>query len=204
MKSGEKTMLKTYGQLTKAYRESKGFSLRKFAGMVGLSKSYLARLEDGEAQQPSLSIILATAAVMEEDPVAFMRKLGIHMDSPSYGDKKQENGRKRKVSRLVPFEYIPNTLENLQSALNEGRILILPFKAIRKGAMVYIPSIEYNMAIANEVVEVKGGIYTCESETLGRTEFSLFDVEQTVFSTRAGAVTKLQKMEEEFRRKPTP
>lgn len=190
-------MQKTYGQLTKAYRETKGLSLRKFAGMVGLSKSYLARLEDGDAQQPSLPILLATAAVMEEDPVAFMRKLGIHMDSPSYSDK--EKKKNRKVSRLVPFEYIPNTLENLQAALNEGRILILPFKALRKGSMVYIPSIEYNMAIANEVTEVSGGIYTCESETLGRTEFCLFDMEQTIFSTRAGAMKKLQALTEHTR-----
>ena len=69
--------------------------------------------------------------------------------------------------------------------------MILPFKAIRMGMFVYIPSIEYEMAIANEVTEVQGGVYACMSETLGITEFTLFDIGHTVFLSRTEAQKKL-------------
>ena len=38
-------MTRTYGQLTKKYREENDISIRKFAKMIGVGKSYLAKLE---------------------------------------------------------------------------------------------------------------------------------------------------------------
>lgn len=181
---------KTYGQVTKEYREEHNISIRKFAKMIGVGKSYLAKLEEsGCDATPTLPILLATAEVMEKDPVAFLKKLGISMENSATEPKAAAS--KSKARAITPFTYIPPTRDNLQTALNEGRLMILPFKAIRMGIFVYIPSIEYEMAIANEVTEVQGGVYTCMSETLGITEFTLFDIGHTVFLSRTEAQKKL-------------
>lgn len=187
-------MTRTYGQLTKKYREENDISIRKFAKMIGVGKSYLAKLEtEGCTSTPTLPILLATAEVMEMDPTAFLKKLGINMESTTAESK--ETPARTQTRTVEPFEYIPPTLENLQAALKEGRIMVLPFKALKKGMLVYIPSLDYGLAIANEVTEVKGGVYVCASEALGMTEFTLFDIGHTVFTVRADAQKKLTELQ---------
>lgn len=49
-------MTRTYGQLTKKYREENDISIRKFAKMIGVGKSYLAKLEtEGCTSTPTLA-----------------------------------------------------------------------------------------------------------------------------------------------------
>jgi transcriptional regulator with XRE-family HTH domain len=53
------------GQRLKQLRELKGFSLSAFAGEAGVSKSYLAKLERGEIENPGLQTLQVIAATLK-------------------------------------------------------------------------------------------------------------------------------------------
>ena len=186
-------MAVTLGDLTKKYRKAHKMGMGPFAKKCGLSKAYIAILESGvrpdtkKPPVPSLETILAISLAMEMDCNDVMEKIGLNVRSK---EKEIEKSLLAPLSTsqggasLEPFEYVPINIPNMNAALKEGRVLILPFKAPKVGNLVYVPLKEYDMAVAHTITDVKGGIYTATSEAGGPITFSLFDINHVVFMTR--------------------
>jgi transcriptional regulator with XRE-family HTH domain len=58
----------SFGQLLRDKRVEKGFSLRKFAELVGVSPTYLSQVEQGNAQPPTAGRVKRMAEILGENP----------------------------------------------------------------------------------------------------------------------------------------
>jgi len=58
---------KTFGQLLREKRIEKGFSLRKFAGLVGISPTYLSQVEQDNVDPPTADRVKRVAEILGED-----------------------------------------------------------------------------------------------------------------------------------------
>jgi HTH-type transcriptional regulator, competence development regulator len=58
---------KTFGQLLREKRVEKGFSLRKFAALVGVSPTYISQVEQDNNDPPTTDRIKKMAELLEED-----------------------------------------------------------------------------------------------------------------------------------------
>lgn len=189
----------TLGELTKKYRKAHKMGMAEFGKKCGLSKAYISILENNErpdtkkAPSPSLDVILAVAAAMEMDANEVLDKLGLGIKDKSKEIEQQLMGplstnRPAATGDLPPWEYIPVTVDNLKSAIAEQRVLILPFRAPKKGDMVFVPLKQFDdMPVAHTIIDCRGGIYTAHSEAGGPITFSLFDIDRVVFMSRAAA-----------------
>src|SRR5216684_2135921 len=57
---------KTFGQALREKRIEKGFSLRKFAELVGVSPTYLSQVEQGNVDPPTAERVRRMAELLEE------------------------------------------------------------------------------------------------------------------------------------------
>lgn len=57
-----------FGETIRGLREQKQISLRKFAETVGMSPTYLSKVERGEFPPPAEEKVLAIAAALQQDP----------------------------------------------------------------------------------------------------------------------------------------
>lgn len=184
-------MAKQLGQIIKKYRQQHKLSLRAFSEQCGVAKSYLYKLENGDNRNgrmpiPSVHTVRALADAMEMDRIDLFKQLGMEVDvadSPT---------QIIQVNQVTPFQHIPLTQSNLNDALQERRLLILPFRVPRRGDLVYLPYHEMGgMVLALEVKKVSGGVYSAWHETVGDVEFNLFDIDRTIFISRNAAYDKL-------------
>ena len=58
---------KTFGQLLREKRMEKGFSLRKFAGLVGISPTYLSQVEQDNVDPPTADRVKKMAELLGEN-----------------------------------------------------------------------------------------------------------------------------------------
>jgi transcriptional regulator with XRE-family HTH domain len=58
---------KTFGQLLREKRMAKGFSLRKFAGLVGISPTYLSQVEQDNVDPPTADRVKKMAELLGEN-----------------------------------------------------------------------------------------------------------------------------------------
>lgn len=186
----------TLGELTKKYRKENKMGMGPFAKKCGLSKAYIAMLESGvrpdtkKPPAPSLETILAVSVAMEMDCNDVMAKIGLDVRSK---EREIEKSLIAPLSTaqsgvvLEPFQHIPISIDNMNAAIKEGRVMILPFKMPRIGNLVFVPMKEFDMAVAHTITDVKGGIYTATSEAGGPITFSLFDIGHVVFMSRKDA-----------------
>src|SRR3984893_8576741 len=58
----------SFGRLLREKRVEKGFSLRKFAELVGVSPTYLSQVEQGNAQPPTADRVKRMAEILEDNP----------------------------------------------------------------------------------------------------------------------------------------
>ena len=58
----------TFGQLLREKRIEKGFSLRKFAQLVGVSPTYLSQVEQGNVDPPTADRVNRMAELLGENP----------------------------------------------------------------------------------------------------------------------------------------
>ncbi len=58
---------KSFGQLLREKRIEKGFSLRKFAGLVGISPTYLSQVEQDNVDPPTADRVKRIAEILGED-----------------------------------------------------------------------------------------------------------------------------------------
>ncbi len=59
---------KIFGQMLREKRLAKGFSLRKFAQLVGVSPTYLSQVEQGNVQPPTAERVKRMAELLGENP----------------------------------------------------------------------------------------------------------------------------------------
>lgn len=59
---------KTFGACIRAWREEKEIGLRKFADLVGISPTYLSKIERNEFPPPGEEKVIAIARELEKDP----------------------------------------------------------------------------------------------------------------------------------------
>ncbi len=64
---GSKKTEKTFGQTIRAWREEKQIGLRKFADQVGMSPTYLSKIERDDFPPPGEEKIQAIAKALERD-----------------------------------------------------------------------------------------------------------------------------------------
>ncbi|MDW8264003.1 MAG: helix-turn-helix transcriptional regulator [Gemmataceae bacterium] len=58
----------TFGQALRERRLAKGFSLRKFAELVGVSPTYLSQVEQGNVMPPTAGRVKRMAELLGENP----------------------------------------------------------------------------------------------------------------------------------------
>ncbi len=74
---------KKFGSKIREWREKKGISLRKFAGRIKISPTYLSKIERGEFDPPSEEKIQAIAEGLGQDPDLLLAMAGkISSDLP--------------------------------------------------------------------------------------------------------------------------
>lgn len=183
------------GKIIFDYRKKNKIGLREFSEKCGLSKSYIAKLEkearEGFESVPSLKAVLGIATAMNMESGKLLKKIGLNISDAEQKVKTSlSNGADTAATGILPFEYIPMNIENLKSAISEGRVLILPYKAPQKGMRVYAPLIDCDLVCAYSITEVGGGVYRAEAE-VGTLHFSLFDIGRTVYMTYGEAFEKL-------------
>lgn len=182
---------KTIGTLIRDYRKQKNLSLGQFAKQCGISKTYIYTLENGkpsgEFPSPTLNSLVALANTMEMSLLQLLIELGT-IDSTSKSA--NQNG---SDNAIEPFERIPLTQKNLNEAVPEGRLILLPFRPPRLNELVYTPiySDPY-MVTAHNVTAVYGGVFEAWSETFDIITFTLFDINKSVFLTRKEAAFALE------------
>gem|GEM_PF-3525053 len=180
------------GIITAKYRKKNHLTVRDFAGKCGLSKSYISLLENGRAgseapPSPTLGAVISIAGAMEMDANELLQRLGLALSPPVNPALKTA-----KQAELKPFAHIEPTLENLNAAAREGRLLILPFRPPRKRDVVYVPMYAKDgSVVSHEVTSVAGGVYQARSEYSGMIEFNLYDINRTVFVDRKAAYQAL-------------
>ena len=184
------------GKVIRKYRTENKISAKAFAESCGLSRAYIAMLEanhrfdNGKAPTPSLDAIIRIAKAMDMDTYVLMKKIG--MDIQEKTGESDATAVKPSVlsgtaQKIRPFEYVPLTQENLNAAVKERRLILLPFRAPRRGDLVWIPMPECGMAVAHTITMVGGGVYEAYSEINGTVSFSLFDIGHSVFQNRTDA-----------------
>lgn len=123
---------------------------------------------------------------MGMDRITLFKTLGMEVEVAESPAQKVE------AVKVTPFAHIPLNRSNLEAALPERRLLILPFTPPSMGDFVYLPYYEMGgMVLALTVRHVAGGVYSAWHETVGDVEFNLFDINQTVFVSRSAAYAKL-------------
>ncbi|MBO4915729.1 MAG: helix-turn-helix transcriptional regulator [Oscillospiraceae bacterium] len=189
-------MEKTIGDITRKYREKHRISLRRFAELCGVSKTYLYQLEcgktgKGDYPSPSLSVVMAIADAMKMNPMKLFREIGFSIDS----QREQKSAGDALIPVTIkPYEYIPVTMENLKAAAQRNSIMILPFSLPVLGGFVYIPEFKRDgHVVTHRVTEIQGGIYSAVSEQYGTVVFNLFDIDRSVFTERDAAYDALEK-----------
>lgn len=195
----------TLGALIKKYRKSHEMGMSEFGKRCGLSKAYISILENNERPDtrkppsPSLDVILAVATAMEMDANDVLEELGLNIKDRSREIENEllrplSTSRPRATGELTPWEYIPVTVDNLKAAISEQRLLILPFRAPKKGDIVYVPLKHFDdMPVVHTIIDCRGGIYTAHSEAGGCITFSLYDIDRVVFMTRSAAIAAKQR-----------
>ena len=58
----------SFGRLLREKRSARGFSLRKFAELVGVSPTYLSQVEQANVQPPTADRVKRMAEILEENP----------------------------------------------------------------------------------------------------------------------------------------
>ena len=66
MASGDRE--KRFGETVRGLRHMKGIGLRKFAGIIGMSPTYLSRIERDEFPPPAEDRVVAIAKALDQDP----------------------------------------------------------------------------------------------------------------------------------------
>ncbi len=206
----------TLGEIVAEYRIEQSVSLGAFSRKSGLSKSYLFALEKGEAPsngkpiRPTLETAIACCRAMEMDIVTFLKKLDPELALELQPKVKvrpsktaQEAPQSKQEATAAPTLFIPTvvpegipvTTESILEAFKEKRLLILKSPIPRKGDLVYMPIKEYMMPVAFTVEAAGGGLFYAYAEACGHRMFSIFDLEQTVFSTYGGAKRIVERWE---------
>ncbi len=185
-------MSEQLGTIIKTYREKNNLSLRKFSEQCGIGKSYLFTLEKGVSRRgkrplsPSVETVSAIADAMKVDREELLSVLGIEI-------KKEKFVWKPEHERVEPFKHIPVTQKNFEAAVRESRFILLPFRPPRVYETVYLAVKRMNgYVLPFTVTKASGGTFRANNISASTIDFSLYDIERSVFLTEEGAKKEVE------------
>jgi transcriptional regulator with XRE-family HTH domain len=114
---------KPFGEVLREKRVDKGFSLRKFAQLVGVSPTYLSQVEQGNVDPPTADRVKRMAELLGEQPDALIALAGrVPEDLP--GIIQQEPAEVADLLRTVKgmtADQIRKLRENAERLKKEGK-----------------------------------------------------------------------------------
>jgi transcriptional regulator with XRE-family HTH domain len=75
----ETEVIKSFGKVLKAYRESSGMSQEQMAHAIGSHSTHISRLENGH-KQPTLTTVFKISKVLNVSPEELIAKVGDKMN----------------------------------------------------------------------------------------------------------------------------
>lgn len=186
-------MAKSLGSIIASYRKKNKVSMADFAAACGCSKAYIMQLEHNinpatmKPITPSINMILAAASAMNVESGNLMKQLGVDLGT-GLDDNSNKSGPKALSNKAPsPGRYYPITVENVNEALKEGRVLILSTRVPVIGGNVWIPDLEFGDAILHTITDAGDGVFTAYAGSTGYVTFTIFDLGKHVFLSHAEA-----------------
>ncbi|HHY65342.1 MAG TPA: helix-turn-helix transcriptional regulator [Clostridiaceae bacterium] len=114
-----------FGEVIKAKREEKGYTLNEFARLVEISPGYLSQIENGRKTNPNLDIILR---IIHELDIDIEMLLGIEPKEDKYLSRipsllKLTLARERNLNTLSDQDFL-RKINNLVSRVLEARYML--------------------------------------------------------------------------------
>jgi transcriptional regulator with XRE-family HTH domain len=117
-----KKRAKTFGEALREKRVEKGFSLRKFAQLVGVSPTYLSQVEQGNVDPPTADRVKRMAELFGENPDEWIALAGrVPEDLPAIiQEKPTEFPDLLREARGLTAEQLRKLREAARKLKNEG------------------------------------------------------------------------------------
>ncbi len=113
---------KTFGQLLREKRVAKGYSLRKFAQLVGISPTYLSQVEQGNVDPPTAGRVKRMAELLDENPDEWIALAGrVPDDLPAIIQEKVEVPDLLRAVQGLTAEQLRKLRENAERMQKEGK-----------------------------------------------------------------------------------
>ncbi len=113
---------KTFGEALREKRIEKGFSLRKFAQLVGVSPTYLSQVEQGNVDPPTADRVKRMAELMAESPDEWTALAGrVPEDLPAIIQEKTEVPDLLRAVQGLTAEQLRRLTENAERMQKEKK-----------------------------------------------------------------------------------
>jgi transcriptional regulator with XRE-family HTH domain len=113
---------KTFGEALREKRIEKGFSLRKFAQLVGVSPTYLSQVEQGNVDPPTADRVKRMAELMEESPDEWTALAGrVPEDLPAIIQEKTEVPDLLRAVQGMTADQLRRLRESAENMKKEGK-----------------------------------------------------------------------------------
>jgi transcriptional regulator with XRE-family HTH domain len=111
-----------FGELLREKRIDKGFSLRKFAQLVGVSPTYLSQVEQGNVDPPTADRVKRMAELLEENPDEWIALAGrVPDDLPAIIQEKTEVPDLLRAVQGLTADQLRKLRESAESMKKEGK-----------------------------------------------------------------------------------
>lgn len=118
----EKKAGKSFGRTLRERRMAKGFSLRKFAELVGISPTYLSQVEQGNVDPPTADRVKRMAELLEENPDEWIALAGrVPDDLPAIIQEKTEVPDLLRAVQGLTAEQLRRLRESAEHMQKEGK-----------------------------------------------------------------------------------
>jgi transcriptional regulator with XRE-family HTH domain len=113
---------KPFGEALREKRIEKGFSLRKFAQLVGVSPTYLSQVEQGNVDPPTADRVKRMAELMEESPDEWTALAGrVPEDLPAIIQEKTEVPDLLRAVQGMTADQLRRLRESAENMKKEGK-----------------------------------------------------------------------------------
>lgn len=113
---------KSFGEALRENRIEKGFSLRKFAQLVGISPTYLSQVEQGNVDPPTADRVKRMAQLLEENSDEWIALAGrLPDDLPQIIKERTEVPDLLRAVRGLTAEQLRKLRENAERMQKEGK-----------------------------------------------------------------------------------
>lgn len=113
---------KTFGESLREKRIEKGFSLRKFAQLVGVSPTYLSQVEQGNVDPPTADRVQRMAELLGENPDEWIALAGrVADDLPAIIREKTEVPDLLRAVQGLTADQLRKLRESAENMKKEGK-----------------------------------------------------------------------------------